>query len=46
MSAARHALAAVDMQRDMFPESDTIRIHGIIEKGVLDRKDIEILTVL
>ena len=21
------------MQRDMFPESDTIRIHGIIEKG-------------
>ena len=33
LSAARSALSAVDMQRDIFTDDDTIRIHGIIEKG-------------
>ena len=33
LSAARNALAAVDMQRDTFSDDEFIRIHGIISKG-------------
>ena len=33
LSAARLALDAVDMQRDLFRDDDLVRIHGIIQHG-------------
>ena len=33
LSAARLALNAVDMQRDLFPDDDCIRIHGIFQRA-------------
>ena len=33
LSAARCALSAIDSQRELFKEADTIRIHGIIKNG-------------
>lgn len=33
LSAARLALSAVDMQRDLCQDQDCVRIHGIIQKG-------------
>lgn len=33
LSAARMALNAVDSQRELFKEADTVRIHGIIKNG-------------
>lgn len=33
LSAARCALSAIDSQRELFKEADTVRIHGIIKNG-------------
>lgn len=33
LAAARLALSAVDMQRDLFKDDDCVRIHGIIQHG-------------
>ncbi|MBR1966490.1 MAG: amidohydrolase [Lentisphaeria bacterium] len=33
LSAARLALTAIDSQRELFKEADTVRIHGIIKNG-------------
>ena len=33
LSAARIALSAIDSQRELFKEADTVRIHGIIKSG-------------
>lgn len=33
LSAARAALSAIDSQRELFKEADTVRIHGIIKNG-------------
>ena len=33
LSAARLALSAIDSQRELFKEADTVRIHGIIKNG-------------
>lgn len=33
LSAARLALNAIDSQRDLFKDTDTVRIHGIVKNG-------------